>query len=412
MPTSHSQQFGDLLLQFTTDFHLTYNDKGSGSKRDASFWTPQPSNGFSILGSFGQSGYTDPNGTQWALCVAEAKPGSGALKSPVDWVEIWNDHGSGGKNDGSCWRPVPPQNYNALGDLFVKGYAKPPLNAVVCVRKDLTFPGKIGTSIWNDLGSGVHTDIGVWSIDVLPGPPDQYGFIATNTFVAVNGYDTPITDPAANVLLLRFPSKSAAEPELPQLDSVAKPAEQTTPVVDHTVLVPFTAIKDELRTLAWQIQNSPFYTIERYVYYSLILFNRNLTQQQQSTSSEVTVGVTNTQTSQFSTTTGITVGYSSGVDLGLFSAKVNASVSIELGYMQSSSVAVMKSSTVRANLDTPAQHAAALWTASYRLNLIRADGERVGLPLAFEAAGSSFLESQFPPPEGAARVSARAVFAG
>jgi len=411
MPKSNSQQFGDLLLQFTTDFEPSYNDKGSGSKRDGSFWTPVPSSEFSILGSFGQSGYSDPNGKQWALCVAEARPGSGALAAPVDWIEIWNDHGSGGKNDGSCWRPVPPKNYYALGDLFVKGYAKPASNAVVCVRKDLTFPGKIGSSIWNDQGSGARQDVGVWSIDVLPGAPEQYGFIATNTFVAVTGYDTPASDPAANVLMLRFPSTSAADPEPPLLDGATKPPEHTTPVLDHTVVVPFTAIKDE-QTLDWKIQNSPFYTIERHAYYSLVLFNRNLTQQQQTTSSEVTVGVSNTQTSQFSTTTGITVGYAAGVDLGFFSSKVNVSVSVELGFMQSTSVAVMRSSTVRANLDTPAEHAAALWTASYQLMLVRAGGERVGVPLAFEAAGSSFLESQFPPPKGAAGLSAKAVFAG
>jgi hypothetical protein len=408
-----AQQFGDLLLQFTSDFSFAYNDRGSGGRRDGGFWYPKPGPGFSILGGYGQGNYDDPNGKQWALCVAEATPGGGArpaLHNPVDWVQVWADHGSGGDQDGSAWRPIPPQGYFALGDVFVDGYDKPRLDLVMCVRDDLTFPGKIAGQIWNDSGSGADADVGVWAIDAPDGVADQYGFIAVNTFLAVPNYDTPVSDPSANVLKLPFPVSAADAPEPPVLGDKKKPDDQTTPFRDHTVMVPFTGITDQQQTMDWQIRNSPFYTLERYVYYSLLLFNDNRTEKDQITSSSVTVGVTETKSKEFSVETSITVGFEAGV--ALISGKVSASVTVKLGYKQSTSVAVMQSSTVRGDLLTPSRHAAALWAAGYQLQLARADGTRVGLPLQFDSASSSFLESQFPAPTNAEAIHLATTFAG
>lgn len=278
------------------------------------------------------------------------------------------------------------------------------------MRQDLTYPGKIGGLIWNDQKSGANGDIGVWSIDAPDGASDTYGFIAANTFAAVSNYNQPATDPAANVLMLPFPTTSADDPEPPVLTGKAKPDDQTAPVKDHTVLVPFTGITDQQQSLDWQIRNSPFYTVGRYVFYSLVLFNNNQTQEKQRSTQAVTVGVDKTSSNEFSVDTNITVGYEAGVSLGE-SAKVSASLSVSLGYKQSTSVSVMKSTTVSSELLTPPQHAAALWTASYQLQLVRADGTRVGLPLQFQAASSSFLQSQYPEPETAAELQSTRTFA-
>lgn len=49
-----SLQFKDLLINFTTEFHLLWNDKGSGAHKSASFWRPEISanhlNNFFSLG--------------------------------------------------------------------------------------------------------------------------------------------------------------------------------------------------------------------------------------------------------------------------------------------------------------------------------------------------------------------------
>lgn len=412
MPPILEQPYGDLTLRFTSAFNPSYNDTGSRSHLDGSFWTPVPPDGFFNLGTYGQSGYENPNGQQWALCVKETTSGSGALAPPIRYDPIWNAHGTHGDGQGSFWRPVPPAGYVALGDVCVLGYNPPPLDAIRCVRIDLTYSGAIGALIWNDQGSGAPMDVGVWDIEVLPGASDQVGFIAANTFVAVKNYDTPVSDVSCNVLMLPFPSNTRATAGPPTLDGKVQPPDHTNPVVDRIVTVPFTAIADQQQTVGWQVANSPFYTIERAVSYSLVVFNNNLTSQSQTTSTAVTTGITQTETETFSQTTGITVSYEYGVQAFGASHKVSVALSLELGYAQSTSVSVMQSSTVVATLETPPQHAAASWAATHQLQLRRADGTPVGPPLTFDAVSSSFLEAQYPLPSGGARVMPHTVFAG
>lgn len=57
------------------------------------------------------------------------------LKSPTDFTLIWEDRASGAAAYGSVWRPIPPEGYVSLGDVFVEGWDKPNRNSYVCVRK-------------------------------------------------------------------------------------------------------------------------------------------------------------------------------------------------------------------------------------------------------------------------------------
>lgn len=398
-----SQRFGPLLLAFTDQFDLRWNDRGSGGYNDGAFWHPKPPAGFYPVGGIGVSNYDDQNGRNWALCVAEAELGSGALAAPTRYDQVWNDKGSGADLDGSCWRPVPPDGYVALGDVFMRDHwTAPSPDDVRCVRKDIATFGTLGDLVWNDVHTGSDTDFAAWRYS----PPgsfvsDQDGAFAANTFYGVPSHDKPQV--MVFVLQLPFPVEHGETPQPPVLDSRSQPADRTSPKVDRTVTVPFTAVVDQDATLEWRLQNSPFYKVQRSVYYRLELFDDNRTSENQTKQLDVTVGVSKTQTDTFEVKTGITVGYEAGVSF-IGEASVSASISVELGYSHSTAVSSMQSRTLSAALVTPPDHSGALWDVSYILTLVRGDGTPISQQVDF-AANGSFLEQQFPPPaEGAPTV--------
>jgi hypothetical protein len=397
-------RFGSLILRFTSSYQLRWNDKGSGANRDGGFWHPVAPSGFFALGSIGLPNYNDPNGKVATLCVKPASatiPGTQkvALKRPMDYTFIWNDKGSGASRDGSCWRPLPPEGYVALGDVFAVGYNKPSTNDVMCVARELTYEGLFTDKIWSDEGSGANGDFSSWQIKPTKSYVDSSdALIAVNSFVGVGSHTRPVTSPVAHTLLLPVPVVESGDPPQPDLTSRTQPPAHTEPVVDRIVTVPFTAVNDGGKTIEWILANSPFYTIERSVYYSLILFENNVTSIPQSKSRTITTGISKEQSEQYSITTGITVGYESGIEAGGFSSKVSVQLSIQLGYTTTTSITVFQSEEQHAELVTPAQTAAALWLIANNLTTRRADGTAVAPALAFDASNTAYLSKQFPPP--------------
>jgi hypothetical protein len=60
------------------------------------------------------------------------------------------DHG-----EGSCWQPIPPAGYKALGDIMVKGRSKPVTYhdlVPVMVKESCTmrYPDGLQYQLWND----------------------------------------------------------------------------------------------------------------------------------------------------------------------------------------------------------------------------------------------------------------------
>lgn len=392
-------QFGELMLAFTNKFVWVYNDKGSGASQDGGFWQPLPPDGFNALGTLAINNYSDPNtdGNNWALCVASAPGSNNPIANPVNFELLWNDHGSGGDNDGSCWRPIPPDGYVALGDVMVSGYDAPSLNTVVCIRKDLTASAIAGTQIWSDKNSGAKMDIDVFTL--IPNPnndsSDSNGYFAVNAFVANNSYNTPnpFTLPEMNVLFLPFPVSSSNDPQIPELNSINMPSKISGKTVDRITTVPFTAITDNGRTVSWQIANSPFYYLERNVYYQLELFDYNNTSVDQQLSKTVTTGVSESESNTFSVTTGISVSVEGGVSF-IASGKVTATVSLEMGFETSKNVECFREVSIQRQLTTPPGKAAAVWSLGYTLNVVRNDQSIVGNALTFDV--DSFYQSQYP----------------
>lgn len=406
----HDQEvrFGDLILRFTSTFTLRWDDAGSGADHDVSFYHPVAPAGFHALGSVGigiAAKNYNPDGKVAALCVKAAGTigGKAPLARPTGYEFIWDDRGSGAAKDGSCWRPLPPPGYVALGDVFVSGYNQPVIDDVMCVASELVGEGVVGDWIWTDNGSGANRDFGAWQIQASQAYRDtEDGLFAVNSFVGRESHDKPSSSAVAYTLRLPLPTIEGGEPVKPSLDSRTRPADRTTPVVDRIVTVPFTAVVDDDKSFEWKVENSPFYDIERSVYYDLIIFEDNQTGREQSKKQAVTTGITRERSETFSITTGISVTYESGVEAGGFSTKVSVQLSLQLGYSSTQSVSVFKSVQDDAELITPGNHAAALWIEGNSIRLIRADNTPVGPSLAFDESNTAYLSSQYPRPvEGA-----------
>jgi hypothetical protein len=364
---SQSMIFGDLALQFTCQFTPRWSDKGSKSTSNGSFWQPVPPAGFKAFGSIGVEGYDDPSNTVAALCVAEAHPGGTALRPPTSYTQVWNDKGSHADKDGSCWRPVPPTGYVALGDVFVQGHKSPPsLADVVCVRADLVGAGVHGGLIW----SLRSDDFGAWQVTV----PAQYvdankGLIAVNSFVGEVNEGPP--NSLLRCLCLPLPAQALVVPPPPVLTSRSKPDETTPAAVDRIVWVPFTAVRDPATTLVWKMANSPFYQLQRLAWYRLLLHDDNDTAHQREQRDFETVGVSRPQSQEFGAKTGVSVTAEGGVSF--MGGEVAATVSIELGFPTTTGIEQFHEKTIPIHLIGPAHTASALWAVSYGFRLLPAD---------------------------------------
>ena len=181
-----------LEVLYVNEFELAWNDSGSGADRDGSFYRPLPPSGYSVIGYYGQGGYGPPNGV--VAVVKELIPG--ALAAPMGYQAVWTDSGSGSDRDGAFWRPIPPDGYVCLGMVvsgypFGTGYAPPSLDAIRCVRRELTAPATIDRSIWDDRGSGADSDLAVWHL-----VPNSVGGVYLGTFTASgSSYDTAPAQP-------------------------------------------------------------------------------------------------------------------------------------------------------------------------------------------------------------------------
>ncbi len=389
------KQFGNLILTFTDTFTLRYNDKGSGADRDGAYWHPTPPAGFHALGCVGVPNYSDINGVEASICVKAAPGKDDAIASPTDYTLIWADHGSGAHMDGSCWRPIAPEGYVALGDVFVTGYSKPALDDIVCIKKDLTSRAEIGDEIWADHGSGADHDIDTYYINA----PDTYinsekGLFAANTFVANSSYSKPTDAPEINCLNLPFPVEKMSDPASPELDSYNMPPEFSGKTIDRIVSVPFTAIKDDKYSTKWKVDNSPFYMVERQIAYQRELFDYNKTSVPQEVSKTVTTGITKSKSETFSVTTGISVTAESGVSFLGTGGKVSATISVELGWESTTGIEEFEERSISRSLTVPPSKAGALWTISFVLYIVRGDNTYLHNNLQFDV--DSFVHDEYP----------------
>jgi hypothetical protein len=155
-------QTGSIEVDFISNYSPVWNISGSATKRQVSFWRPEPADGWSRVGHSIAEGYGRPAD---ATMVVRARGASDLLARPTDYQLIWNDAGSGAKQDGSVWRAVCPAGYSALGDVTSGSHQKPGIDEVKCVKQSALVATRLGSSIWNDAGSGAKLNFGSWRIE-------------------------------------------------------------------------------------------------------------------------------------------------------------------------------------------------------------------------------------------------------
>lgn len=134
------------------------SDRGSGARKDLDLYKPTTSTTWKYGGPSGN--------TNKVLVMKETSTHYGALREPIEWQPVWNDRGSGKSKDYSCWLPVGPPGYVALGVFcrFGKSNQDPPskdeAKDVVVVHNSLVEPcGFVKGEIWKDSGTGARYDL-------------------------------------------------------------------------------------------------------------------------------------------------------------------------------------------------------------------------------------------------------------
>jgi len=169
----------ELVTSTTSNYAAIYNDKGSGATMDVGIWRPQPSDpAYFILGDYAQANHNQPTGVALVVKAVNDDPKRPLIKPPVGYTPVWNDHGTGTKQDCSIWYPEPPEGYVSIGSVANSEYGEPKLGNYACLRHDLVMLTDLGGLIWNDKKSGAKMDVSLYEIVGL-----------NNAFVARAGYD-------------------------------------------------------------------------------------------------------------------------------------------------------------------------------------------------------------------------------
>ena len=125
---------------YINDYTWKWDDRGTGSNSDGSFWQPNedyfnldsPKRGFERVGDSAVPHYYS-NHNNILLLRQKGGGTGGAIKDPIDYKLIWKDFGAGANADGSFWHPVCPGGYVPLGSVAQRGYNKPYTWEYVCV---------------------------------------------------------------------------------------------------------------------------------------------------------------------------------------------------------------------------------------------------------------------------------------
>ncbi|TVU48429.1 hypothetical protein EJB05_08065 [Eragrostis curvula] len=188
---------------------------------EATFYEPiDVPNGFHCLGHYAQQ---NDRSLQGFLLVARGVAGyqltnsKPALEKPLDFSLIWTNADSTEDDNAGCgciWLPSPPDGYKALGYVVTKGPKKPSLEAVRCVRRDLT-------DACENLSSVVNLDnrCQVWKTR-----PCHRGVTGQGIPVGTFSCETDLGDSEeSNIPCLKnFDSNLSAMPNLEQIHALIK----------------------------------------------------------------------------------------------------------------------------------------------------------------------------------------------
>lgn len=409
-----SMDTGELIITYTDTFEkivdapvVVYNDAELLIFEEvvgATIWRPVPPPGFQALGSFMVAGATaparDPNGNK-AVMVVQAKEGSDAIVLTQDYEVVHTVQWSRCARGARVWRPVCPLGWEPMGMVATPGVAgsptPPPGYRTPCLRADLTIGGAADTAILQTSGQEV---LGFWRVDLADVTSHAGAYLAPGTFALAQGTAAPSFDPVIRVLNVRLPILGEAPPQevVPKVTSFVQPQEiETPPRFARAMLVPCDLVNDQVHDVSWRVANSPFYRLERHVFYKLLRYVYNTTSVVQPYEVQITAGVTTGQTEAFRTSTNVTISAEAGIELkSIFSAKVTTTVSREFGYETQTSVEQLRQTTDVIPYYAAPGKATAVWQEWNRYVLYRHEGTGLRAVAAWDFGINGYVTDEYP----------------
>ena len=375
----------DLLFDYTQVFERVWDDKGSGAHRNVSFFKPVPRDGYYALGHYAHASHAMPHDI--VIVVKEKKPG--ALIAPLNYEKIWTDSGSGANSDGAVWWPSCPSNYVALGLVTTSG-AKPPLDAVRCVRQDLTAQAEVGDQIWNDGGSGAKQNFAAWRIKASSAPAGE-AYVSPGTFIG-HAFHSTIENANARTLKMTLPFfPSTIGLSAPELSGYGKPSDSENQTITSEVYLPFSAVKDNAWSPAKMAKDSPYYKLVRTDQFKLINHIYNKTSTAQSVKWAYSTALENSESFSHEAGISLTTGYDNKP------AGVGYSVSATLHYSftYQKTQSETKITTINVPATAPPNTAVVAYMVHSQFQLYRADGSKVGVE-ATANKPNSFVFVEYP----------------
>ena len=391
---------GELTVTYVDSFNYIWHDEGSHAPNNCAFYHPVVPDGYHALGSLGVPNWSSPNG-KYAMMVVKEEDGSDALTEPTDYELIWEY-----KMRmipylviASFWKPIPPNGYVAIGMVVTKLDSVPPSDYIACVREDLTIEGEAGAYIWHDEDTGMPRNLGCWRVDQPDCGPHDYCYLTAGTFVGWNNWSPPTYHDLLHILKVELPTLAEGDYQsyLPQLTSFEEPPLESPPMMAKAMLVPCTIVNDLQYSgnLRWRIANSPFYRLERRVFYKRLYHNHNTSSQPQTNMVRIISGVTTTESQRFWEETSVEISVEAGISVGVFEGKVSTTVTETFGYETQTSVAELEQKEIETSVNTAPGYAAACWQKYNKYYLRRHNGTSFETVYSWEFGIDSYVVDDY-----------------
>jgi len=250
---------------------------------------------------------------------------------------------------------------------------------------------------WNDEDSH-HNVVSCWDIRQPLAGFHENAYLESGTFIFRYGDAEPV-GPLVNVLNVRLPMLAAAPPQeyVPSLSSFDVPSDGVVPKMARCMLVPCRIIRDGEHNEPWRIANSPFYRLERQVFYKYINhYDNSQGSLPQSFHWEISYGMNTTQSQRVWSETGVELSSGAGVSIYGASVQVTATVSTSFGYETLNSITELESNTLTIDVNVPPHKAAALWQRYNRYVLYRHHGTQLEPVSAWECGINSYVMDEYP----------------
>ncbi|KAM0174922.1 hypothetical protein ACHAPF_005831 [Botrytis cinerea] len=319
--TNATKDYGDLRVTMTSAFNWVWNDQGSGATKSFEAHHPVSQGQLRPLGSLGFPKFNEERNGKFAALLVGNNPnssGRAAVASPTGYTLIWKDQKSGGKHNGSFWRPTAPNGYVSLGDVCSGSWDAPSNEAIWCVRADLVQDSNhYKAKVWDDQKSGAKSNCSVWNIG-LPTTGTHGGEkipISSETFRANNSWSEPSND-LAQVLTLpnpkRFTEFTASPPNFTK-NNIPRGGDTFNRIDQCEVTLPFTIYFPPTDAASLRAISYPFCNLTRKIAWYVHTAHTNNSGGEISDSTTVTKGVTRTLSEEMSHSAGVSISASFGV---------------------------------------------------------------------------------------------------